>query len=539
MDAQAINLQTFMKEKLLVNVTVILADRIVTENGQMRCFLYSTQMEGIGCIRTIRHWSEGTGLIFSDEPDSDLYSFLITRIDDKVVSHLTVNNTHLSLTMSPIGHVLCMAQTSTDDTTDFADIVQRKYFNHLATLYRQILLSLSAETQALKRYFANLVGIGPLPASSAGESRSARPRLFDDHPDFWFDHIKSNDGRPKRWIWTSSLSALTGLADEANVEKLQRNQARIVELEKSEGLELSRLGNKTNEILTNLKSQDEKVANLYKDESTLLTSLNNVMADEKSIFNQLAHLVSALEAESDVGLEFSSFMTALAYLPKLLRDIETLILGLTAQIVQPRMLPRSSNFSSEEILGAKLSAIWHNDSWIEYGFPRIVESFDAFVLSTIPFVLSDGAFHKIKISGKHVVTNDKGLYLVLEGSKCYSRYEATFCDAASSLVKVSATTCEDQLAKMPVRLPDICMSTMELAMPQRQEVVRDRLKSTLSLSTPYPDLLMVSCPDGERHVEAPVGVTVVAVQAGCKITSSELLIFTDHANSSYMQSTFS
>jgi len=538
MDAQAINLQTFMKEKLLVNVTVILADRIVTENGQMRCFLYSTQMEGIGCIRTIRHWSEGTGLIFSDEPDSDLYSFLITRIDDKVVWHLTVNNTHLSLTMSPIGHVLCMAQTSTDDTTDFADIVQRKYFNHLATLYRQILLSLSAETQALKRYFANLVGIGPLPASSAGESRSARPRLFDDHPDFWFDHIKSNDGRPKRWIWTSPLSALTGLADGANVEKLQRNQAKIVEIEKSEGTELLRLDNKTNEILTVLKSQNEKVADLYKDESTLLTSLNTLMADEKSIFHQLAHVVSALEAESDVGLEFSSFTTALAYLPKLLRDVETLILSLTAQIVQPRMLPPSSNFSSEEILGAKLSAIWQNDSWIEYGLPRIVESFEAFAIRTIPFVLADGAFHRLKVSGKHVVTNDKGHYMVLEGSKCYNRFEATFCDAASSLVKVSATTCEEQLAKLPSQLPNICMSTMELTLPKGQEAIYNRLTSAVSLSTPYPDLLIASCPEEDRQIEAPIGVTVIAVQAGCKITSTELLIFTDHANSTSNQSTF-
>ena len=213
MDTQAINLQTFMKEKLIVNATVILADRIVTENGHMRCFLHSTRMEGTGCISTIRHWSAGTGLIFSDESDSDLYSFLVSRIDDKVVWHLTVNNTHLSLTMSPVGHVLCMALTSNDDTTDFADVVQRKYFTHLATLYRRILTSLSSETQGLKRYFANLVGLGSPPTSSASEYRPARPRLFDDHPDFWFDHIKTNDGRPKRWIWTSPLSALTGLAD--------------------------------------------------------------------------------------------------------------------------------------------------------------------------------------------------------------------------------------------------------------------------------------------------------------------------------------
>jgi hypothetical protein len=118
---------------------------------------------------------------------------------------------------------------------------------------------------------------------------------------------ENNSRRVRRWFFTYSLSKLTGLADDSVVSALSKETQLILKGEQQDAEQIVSLDKKANEMLSSIKSQDDKLGKLYSDESVLNDKLRTVMRDEYNLTVKMSALVFALEAVSDVHIEYSNF----------------------------------------------------------------------------------------------------------------------------------------------------------------------------------------------------------------------------------------
>ncbi len=148
-----------------------------------------------------------------------------------------------------------------------------------------------------------------------------------------------NPNRSKRSWWSQGWAGLTGLAEQDSVAKLSDTQLQIKIETEREAKEINVLNDKSNEILTSIKKQGEKLVTLYSDEISLKQSLQTLLNDEGTLVNKIAHLAAAMETLSDISLEYANFASTLNLVLVIIRDLEHSVIAVLSQDLHPELLP--------------------------------------------------------------------------------------------------------------------------------------------------------------------------------------------------------
>jgi hypothetical protein len=131
--------------------------------------------------------------------------------------------------------------------------------------------------------------------------------------------------RSKRWIFTNFLAAISGLANEDEVQKLDKAAENWRHVELDNAGEIVKLESKSNEIVSRISKQSEQLSKLYHDEGVLNERLSQLLTEDVSINKQLASLVKALEVVSDVNIEYAVIGSVIELIPVMLTECRALV----------------------------------------------------------------------------------------------------------------------------------------------------------------------------------------------------------------------
>jgi hypothetical protein len=120
-------------------------------------------------------------------------------------------------------------------------------------------------------------------------------------------HLRQTSFRAKQNSVTDFFADIIGLASYDQVEKLQRNEEQIQKVQEETTKEVKTILSQTNAIVDSLKEQSDKLATLYKDETSVKNALSTLLQDENNIMSQLAKIAASLEVMTDVSTEFMVF----------------------------------------------------------------------------------------------------------------------------------------------------------------------------------------------------------------------------------------
>jgi hypothetical protein len=244
-------------------------------------------------------------------------------------------------------------------------------------------------------------------SSDIGKGRSVRSTTF-------YEKVVDNGiKRIKRAFWTDSLSEITGLARQVDIDKALSNEEKIVAAEKHDEEEIEILEERSNLILEDLKHNSEKLIKLYGDEKELQRNLGRLLIDETKLQKNLAAIVSTLETLSDVATEYESIAGFINLIPNTLIELEESVLSVSTQTLYPSILKpdliqsRIRKFVRESLLTVRIET-----DADERGFKlmvRIPEYSSVFKLvrvHTLPFAPDHGVYTKFKVDGSIIGIND-------------------------------------------------------------------------------------------------------------------------------------
>jgi len=155
-DAKPITFSVFLKERLTVDRTIILADTVEVSDGYIRCRNHDSTINGVLCIRILQQGADAAKLIFLDKAEK-YYAKQLLDEHPAAKMHLTVNATHIQLTEKPVGYTICQDNGNKSSSAKFAEIIKGKYFDHLGQVCQSILDSLDIRIETLQKTFILMI----------------------------------------------------------------------------------------------------------------------------------------------------------------------------------------------------------------------------------------------------------------------------------------------------------------------------------------------------------------------------------------------
>jgi hypothetical protein len=147
-----------------------------------------------------------------------------------------------------------------------------------------------------------------------------------------------SQSRGKRWIFTSFLASISGLADEEEIKKLEKTAENLGHVELDNAGEIVKLESKSNEIVERISKQNERLTKLFKDEQGLNSKLQDIMSEDASISRQLSSTVRSLEVVADLNLEYSVLASIIELIPVLLTECRMVVHSLYDGILPNEIL---------------------------------------------------------------------------------------------------------------------------------------------------------------------------------------------------------
>jgi hypothetical protein len=133
-----IDFQAYVKQRFKINGNVLLDNKVlIAENKYIKCVSRDHSSEGQSCVKELFVWSTGAGLNFF-KSEKDVYKFIMSRVNNGVL-YLTVNDTDMVLSEDPRGYVIYVICQTLEENNDYAKILKGKYFDHLSSVYIEIL----------------------------------------------------------------------------------------------------------------------------------------------------------------------------------------------------------------------------------------------------------------------------------------------------------------------------------------------------------------------------------------------------------------
>jgi hypothetical protein len=333
--------------------------------------------------------------------------------------------------------------------------------------------------------------------------------------------------RSKRWVFTGFLSAVTGLAGEEEIEKLKTVEENLRHVELDNAGEIVKLESKSNEFVSRISKQNERIVQLYKDESVLNKKLSDLLSEDASISKQLTTLVRSLETISDVNIEYAVVASIIELVPVLLGECRTMVHSLYDGILPNEVFQEMWKVSK---ISRETTRHIHSEVWIQHDLTSIVyyvPDYTEYTVIHIAFlplrVGQNGACVRIRKDPYVAAVGFDSQFFDYGINECVTDADSSFCSPDRITVRIRPMTCVERLAVGNFRqLPGQCLRELKLTICDRQEFFRVSDKTYIySLGN---DTAIMECAGTQKRLLLGPGTSVFNA-TGCTISTSELIIF--------------
>jgi hypothetical protein len=301
--------------------------------------------------------------------------------------------------------------------------------------------------------------------------------------------------------------------------------------------EVKTILSQTNAIVDSLKEQSDKLATLYKDETSVKNALSTLLQDENTIMSQLAKIAASLEVMTDVSTELMVFHSTMALIPYMLQDIEDCILAIATQSFCPSLVPEEEIqhlipiHAKASLLAISISASLTASSYfIDIQIPEFYPAFQVSKVSAIPWykrVQKDTIIYSVyNMAEPFVAANSQLDVFSFNSEDCTKRNSITVCPPYLINIRTSPATCAQQIV-MALEQPDVCMATSHISQVQFQSYIYMNDFKEVRIFSPKADSLSYICGSkvSQNTTELTAGYTDVKFQPDCYIATSQLKIF--------------
>ncbi len=350
-------------------------------------------------------------------------------------------------------------------------------------------------------------------------------------------HLRQTSFRAKRNSITDFFADITGLAPYDQVEKLQRNEEQIQKVQEETTKEVKTILSQTNAIVDSLKEQSNKLANLYKDDTSVKNALSTLLQDENNIMSQLAKIAASLEVMTDVSTEFMVFHSTMNLIPYMLQDIEDCVLAIATQSFFPSLVPEEEIrhlipiHAKASLLAISVSAsLTASSYYIDIQIPEFYPAFQVSKVSAIPWYTRDvkgsTIYSVYNINEPFVAVNSQLDVFSFHAEACTKRNSITICPPYLIKIQTLPATCPQQIV-MGLDVPDICGLTAHISDRQFQSYIYINDFKQVRIFSPKPDSLSYICGSkvSQNTTEITVGYTDVKFQTDCYLATSQLKIY--------------
>jgi hypothetical protein len=316
-------------------------------------------------------------------------------------------------------------------------------------------------------------------------------------------HLRQTSFRAKRNSVTDFFADITGLAPYDQVEKLQRNKEQIQKVQEETTKEVKTILSQTNAIVDSLKEQSDKLATLYKDETSVKNALSTLLQDENNIMSQLAKIAASLEVMTDVSTKFMVFHSTMNLIPYMLQDIEDCILAIATQSFYPSLVPEEEIrhlipiHAKASLLAISITASLTASSYfIDIQIPEFYPAFQVSKVSAIPYYTKIDKYTAVysvyNLAEPFVAANSQLDVFTFNSEDCIRRNSITVCPPYLIKIRTSPATCAQQVI-MALHQPDICSATSQVSSLQFQSYIYQNDFKQVRIFSPKADSLSFIC----------------------------------------------
>jgi hypothetical protein len=350
-------------------------------------------------------------------------------------------------------------------------------------------------------------------------------------------HLRQTSFRAKRNSVTDFFADITGLAPYDQVEKLQRNEEQIQKVQEETTKEVKTILSQTNAIVDSLKEQSDKLATLYKDETSVKSALSTLLQDENNIMSQLAKIAASLEVMTDVSTAFMVFHSTMNLIPYMLQDIEDCILAIATQSFYPSLVPEEEirhlipiHAKASLLAISIIASLTASSYFLDIQIPEFYPAFQVSQVSTIPYysVIDKytAVYTSYNLAEPFVAVNSQMDVFTFNSEDCTRRNSITVCPPYFIKIRTSPATCAQQII-MALDQPDICKVTSQISSLQFQSYIYLDNYKQVRIFSPKIDSLSFICGSkvSQNTTELNAGWTDVKFQPDCYIATSQLKIY--------------
>ena len=327
--------------------------------------------------------------------------------------------------------------------------------------------------------------------------------------------------RNKRWIWTKSLSAISGLAQVEDLQKTSNNQESIRNAQLRDEQEIAKIEMAENSLLDELKSNNEQLSKLYKDEDLVNLNLIKVMDSEKSVIGKLERISEAMEFASDIQVEFNDIILSIKSVENRLNELLTIVNNILHGNLPTELLSQDlSKFVDDiSIHFSKISIFSSVSSRKIFIEIPIYEKWNLFRFRNLPFGNpTNNIFYRLPDFHQLIATRNE-LSFLFEPSACLLVNKIHACNINELSIRRKPISCIETLLKNSPEniIPPQCEAVMKLVSEIKQEFISKENKSIIF--SPYDDYAM-------RKLENGTFINSCELSKGITIISNEFDIFT-------------
>ncbi len=123
------------------------------------------------------------------------------------------------------------------------------------------------------------------------------------------------------------------------------------------------------QIVSRISKQNERIVQLYKDESTLNRKLSDLLSEDASISRQLATLVRSLEVVSNVNVDYAVVASIIELVPVLLAECRTMVHSLYDAILPNEVFQEMWKVGK---ISRETTRHIHSEIWIQRDITSII-----------------------------------------------------------------------------------------------------------------------------------------------------------------------
>jgi hypothetical protein len=129
-----ISFEELIAAKIRTNMTILLNNKIMLSDGNVKCMTNKNSKLGIHCLSDWINWAIGAGKSFF-KTDKELNSYLVTNYKNAIF-YMAVDENKMTIAPDPTGYTICRML---HEDKDYREIIKAKYYDHISSMVERLI----------------------------------------------------------------------------------------------------------------------------------------------------------------------------------------------------------------------------------------------------------------------------------------------------------------------------------------------------------------------------------------------------------------